>query len=87
LGSAIDKNDKAPLREEVPKLLLIVSVRDATDKDLAWITVTPKISFVGFALPFGKAHAQRTADTWEMLWINYSSISISGKLERCKRKW
>jgi len=82
---AIDKKDKAPLREEVAKLLLTVLVRDATDKDLARITAIVKATlFVVLVLWLGKTHLQRTADTWEVLWINYSSISISCKVEGCK---
>jgi len=41
---AIDEDDKSPLREEVAKLLLTVSVRDATYKDLARITITSQVS-------------------------------------------
>jgi len=88
LAITIDHDDKAPLREEVPELLLTVSVGDATDKDLARVTVNPRISlFLVRSLCLGKAHAQRTVATWEMLWINYRSISVSRKLEGCKRIW
>lgn len=80
LSVAVDKDHKAPLREEVADLLLAVSIRDASHKDLARVAVTMVLVLLLTLLC--ETHVQRTSH--EVLRVHNGAISIGCKLEGCK---
>lgn len=85
----VDEDDKTPLREEIPDLVLGVLICDATNKDLACIVVLivfqPLFSIV--ALWCGKTHVQRTLTAWKVLWLCNCTICICGKLVSGESIW
>jgi len=89
LAIPVDEDDKTPLREEIPDLVLGVLICDATNKDLAGIVVLivfqPLFSIV--ALWCGKTHVQRTLTAWKVLWLCNCTICICGKLVSGESIW
>jgi len=80
------KDDQSPLGEEVTNLFLAIPVCDATNKNSARITAIILVLRL-ILLGLGETHVEWSTDTWEVLDVYNSAVSICSKLECCKCVW
>mmetsp|Transcript_1155 Transcript_1155/g.2465 ORF Transcript_1155/g.2465 Transcript_1155/m.2465 type:complete len:372 (+) Transcript_1155:589-1704(+) len=81
---SVDECNKAPLGEEVPELGLAISVRDASDEDLAGLHLVKEgvlvfvfLIFCIFLSRSREVHSQRPADAGKVLRVHDGAIRIS----------